>query len=798
MKRFIEVYLALPLFEIFTYEVPDHLVSEIEIGKRVLVPVGSRKITGYIKNIIEKPENQDFEIKKIYTILDSIPVLTENLIKFFNWISEYYIYPTGLTIKSALPSGINPDITTNIKITEKGIENLDSSEILGFFKNQEINEKQLEKLNIKKSQVNLLVNKGFLKKEIIVPDPKTKQKREKFLKRIKTDTIVKLTEKQMDILERIPFDDEIPKADISSKVKGALPVIKALVKKELVEETEKRVFRDPLGEAVSPDVPPVLNEEQEVAVKQVVPHVGKDFKRFLLYGVTGSGKTEVYLRLVQSALDLGKTAIVLVPEISLISQTERRFKARFGELTAVIHSGLSSGEKLDQWTQISSGQKRVVIGARSAIFAPADDVGIIIVDEEHEQSYKQDSPPRYNARDMAVVRSNLENCPVVLGSATPSVETWRNTETGKFEKLTLLKRANNSNLPEVSVYDLKKSKKDKGVYKFISYFLASEIHKTLEKKEQVLLFLNRRGFSSFILCNLCGESIKCKYCSVSMTYHKFDESLVCHVCGEKMPVPKTCPKCFNPDIVHLGTGTEKLEKACNFLFPEAVTIRLDQDTTSKKGFLIKKLKQIRKGEADIIIGTQMIAKGHDFPGITLVGIINADNGFNFPDFRAGERSFQLLSQVSGRAGRGQKKGKVIMQTYNPDHFSIQTAKTQNFVNFYNKEIGFRKSLSYPPFSKTALVKISGTEKNRTKDLAQKCRNEISRLKTTDSNFRDVMILGPAEAPLFIAASRFRYQILLKSGSSRRLIELIKQMKRKFSSLSKGLRISIDIDPYSMM
>ncbi|MCB9481956.1 MAG: primosomal protein N' [Desulfobacteraceae bacterium] len=802
MDLYIEAYLCLPVNDSFFYSVPSRLEPEVETGKRIIAPFGHRKVTGYIKKILKTKPEINSEIKDIFEVPDKISFFSEKLLHLFEWISNYYIYPPGLVIKSALPSGINPDISKIVKITSQGLELLNDPEnynefkVLNILKDNEKSEKELLGSGSDKKTLLNLKNKNLIEFDFVVPKPKTKEKLEKFLIRQKSETALNLTDRQLEVLEQVPFDKEILKKTITSKIKGSASVISALVKKGLLKETEQRVLRDPLGEAVEKDIPPVLNEEQRSACEKINPFIGKDFKRYLLYGITGSGKTEVYLSLVKQALELGKTALVLVPEISLISQTERRFKARFGDNTAVIHSNLSPGEKLDQWTLIAEKKKNVVIGARSAIFAPLENIGVIIVDEEHDQSYKQDSSPAYNARDMAVVRAKTESCPVILGSATPSVESYTNTKNNKFEILYLKKRANNAKLPEVSVYDLKKSAKDKGAYRFISYYLALEINQRLKEKEQVLLFLNKRGYSSFVLCNLCSEAVKCRFCSVTMTYHKSDDSLVCHFCGFRQKVPKECPDCANPNLVHLGTGTEKIEKACEFLFKDARIIRLDQDTTKKKGELVKKLKAIRKKEADIIIGTQMIAKGHDFPDITLVGIINADHGFNFPDFRAAEKTFQVLSQVSGRTGRGEKKGKVIMQTYNPDHFSIQTAKTQNFINFYNQEINFRKSLFYPPFAKIALVKISGTDEKLTDEFSKKCKNNLMdiRLKFNST----ITVLGPAKSPVYMAAARFRFQILLKSKTSGELNLVLKKFKEGFSSFPSDIRMTFDIDPYSMM
>ncbi len=804
MNMFIETYVELPVYETFIYSVPKELEEKISVGKRALVPFGKRKLTAYIINISDIMPDTGFEIKEIISVEDKIALFSKKLLSFFEWISSYYIYPPGLVIKSALPSGINPNIVRNIKITPEGQKNIlheKSTLFLNLLKTIELNprnEKELSDAGFSNKDIYALEKKGFVEITDSKTICRTKEKFEKFIERTQKPGTLKLTEKQVSILKLIPAGETILKKDISSKIINSSSTIKSLVKKGLLKEIYKKVSRAPLGETVVPDNPPELTDEQLFAVKKISGAMDNSFKRYLLFGITGSGKTEVYLGLAQKALNMNKTALVLVPEISLISQTEARFKARFPDNTAVIHSGLSHGEKLDQWMLIVSGERKVVIGARSAIFAPLENIGIIIVDEEHDQSYKQDSSPGYNARDMAVVRAQIENCPVVLGSATPSLETWTNAVSGKFEKLSLKKRANNSSLPEVFIHDLKKSAKDKGVYKLISYSLALEINKTISKNEQVLLFLNKRGFSSFLLCNVCGEAIKCSFCSVTKTYHKADESLVCHICGNRAGLPEVCPGCLNPQLVHLGAGTEKIEKACNFLFPKAKTIRLDQDTTRKKGELLKKLRMIRDKKADIIIGTQMIAKGHDFPDITLVGVINADMGFNLPDFRAAEKTFQVLSQVAGRAGRGEKKGSVIMQTYNPEHFSIQTARTQNFENFYKREIVFRKSLFYPPFSKTALIKISGESEEKTRKLSGECKNKLMQIINEKKEFKKIIVMGPAKSPLYKAASRFRFQILLKSEKSIFLNYVLKELKKKLPKLKKSIRISFDIDPYSMM
>jgi len=793
---YIDVYLALPLPQVFTYRVPDFLEEEISFGKRVVVPFGRNKASAYIKKIKDSSPRSDFEIKDIISVEDKIPIFNEIVFELCIWIADYYIYPPGLSIKSVLPSGINPTISKYMEITEHGEAYLKGKEpqLYDLLQDGPVREKDVFDLGYIEKDIIFFKQKNFISVYYFHEKAEVKEKFEKFIYRLNLESNNVLTEKQSRILSLVPYNKAIALKDLSSIEKGVSQVIKSLLKKGLVEEIEKRVFRTPLGEYVSKDTPPKLNEEQERAVKTISPYIGKEFRRYLLFGVTGSGKTEVYLRLVEKAISEGKSAIVLVPEIALVSQTEKRFRARFGENIAVLHSHLSAGEKLDQWHQIILGDKKIIIGARSAIFAPVENTGIIIVDEEHDTSYKQDTAPRYNARDMAIVRASMEKCPVILGSATPSMESWHNVETGKFEILKLMNRVNKSSLPEVTIVDLKEKDSSRNIYKYISYYMSLEIGKRLKKNEQVLLFLNRRGYSNFVLCNTCGEAVKCQYCSVSMTLHMNENILVCHMCGFTISKPDICPSCQSPELAWLGAGTEKIEKACGFLFPQARVIRIDQDTTSRKGELIKKLKSIQTGEAEIIIGTQMIAKGHDFPNITLVGIINADIGFNFPDFRAGERSFQLLSQVAGRAGRGEKEGKVILQTFNPDHFTIQTAKNQDYERFYKKEASFRKALFYPPFSKAALIKISGEDEDKTKKFAEKFLNCIRQNREIVKNLQ---ILGPAKAPLFKVALRFRFQILMKGKSQNDLNKVIKKVRSE-ESPPKGIRVSIDMDPYSMM
>ena len=524
------------------------------------------------------------------------------------------------------------------------------------------------------------------------------------------------------------------------------------------------------------------------------------FQRYLLSGVTGSGKTEVYLRLVAKALEINKTALVLVPEISLISQTERRFRARFGNKIAVLHSALSNSERLDQWRQIMQNKALVVIGARSALFAPLQNLGIIIVDEEHDTSYKQESGLRYNARDLSVVRAQMNEIPVILGSATPSIQSYHNVRTNKFEELKLENRVNKHPLPKITLVDLKKHKDFTGFQRLISPMLSKAIRECLNRGEQALIFLNRRGFSTFPVCESCGEAIKCKFCELTMTFHKGLNEYRCHLCGFSCSTRIKCPDCGSSKIKPLGFGTEKIETMLLTLFPDARIARIDQDTTRKKGQLVSLLKKIKNRSVDIIVGTQMLAKGHDFPFITLVGIICADLSLNFPDFRSSERTFQILAQVAGRAGRGEQKGKVIMQTYNSDHFAIQASKNQDFVEFYQNEVPFRKALLYPPFAKIIQLKISGINPVKVKNHALMLGSMLKTMLENDNKTKNsVQILGPIEAGIPKIATRFRWQILIKGINIAILNKLVRNLiSQKQVKSEKNVSTTIDVDPYSML
>ncbi|MDY6904684.1 MAG: primosomal protein N' [Thermodesulfobacteriota bacterium] len=556
-----------------------------------------------------------------------------------------------------------------------------------------------------------------------------------------------------------------------------------------------------IGDAVKPDVPPDLTPEQATVVSDLSARLGHGFDACLLAGVTGSGKTEIYMRLAEEALRRGETALILVPEIALISQAEQRFKARFGEKIAVLHSGLSRGQRWAQWLKILRNEVSIAIGTRSAIFAPFASPAVIIVDEEHDTSYKQDGSLRYNARDLALVRAKMAGGLVVLGSATPSVQSAYNARTDKFAVTHYLQhRVNNNPLPDITVVDLRQVQKHRGARAFISDELFHALKSTLEDGDQALLFLNRRGFSSFPVCAACGETLRCRHCDITLTLHKKINAYKCHFCGFSLPATAVCNTCGSTAIKHLGMGTEKIQEAVQQLFPDKSVARLDRDTTTRKGSIARILKDLKNRRIDVLVGTQMIAKGHDFPGITLIGIICADLSLNFPDFRAGERTFQLLAQVAGRAGRGEKPGRVIMQTYNPDHFSIIAATQQDFKSFYDQEINFRKALAYPPFSRIVQLKISATDREKSRDAARRAGDACRDMKHGDPAFAAVEVLGPVEAPIPRLAGRYRWQILIKAPGANLLKQFISRLiNENGAAIKKGnARLVVDVDPFFMM
>ena len=805
-----EVAVLLPIYHTFTYSVPDRFKTAAAPGMRVLVPFGKRRVTGYI---LKRMKNgPDFKTKSISDVLDDTPLFPKSMIDLFKWTSDYYIHPLGDVIKTALPAGLNRYDVTMVSPMEKGLDLLDQGrltpgegEVMEKLSGmREISLKQLSK-TVGNPGIHSLAakmeKKGLILRSSTLTRDRARLKREKFLTLTDgPEESIRMSRKRKQILDTLTPHTEISLSGLKKKIPSAGRLIKPLEEAGYIRVVEREVFEDPLGDPVDPDIPPDLTDEQEAIVSRLTADMDKGFERYLLFGVTGSGKTEVYMRIVQQALEKGKAGLMLVPEISLISQTERRFRARFGENVAVLHSGLTGTEFLDQWRKILDKEARVVIGARSSIFAPVPDPGVIIVDEEHDTSYKQESGLRYNARDLAVVRARMNDIPVLLGSATPSVQSYHNTRTGKFEKLSLKKRINKKPLPEITLVDLKDSAGASGIDRIITPTLSKAVRKCLDNGEQALIFLNRRGFSTFPLCGSCGSSLKCRYCDVTMTFHREHGEYRCHICGFAYTDKIACPECGSKGFKPLGFGTEKIENMLSTLFPDARIARMDQDTTSRKGEMVKLLKRIKNHTVDIVVGTQMLAKGHDFPNITLVGIVCADLSLNFPDFRASERTFQLLAQVAGRAGRGDRKGSVIMQTYNRDHFSITSSRKQDFTEFYLNEIPFRKALLYPPYSRIIQLKISGKDKKKVEETAEAAGEFLNSKIRRDLQIKEsIQVLGPVEAGIPKIAARFRRQILLKGTSAFRLNRLVRELiEDREIKTNKGVSIAVDVDPYHML
>ena len=734
----------------FDYLIPNELEQNVCDGTRVKVPFGSREILGVVTAVLS--ESPHSNLREIIKIVGGQALVTPPILKLVRWIAEYYCCAPEIAMKAVLPDAVRKE--------EEGWR---------------------ERL-----YVRALPQHGELPK---------------------------LTKRQEDLWAIIEEWRELPLQEFLRLAGTTSGTIRKLEDKGLVSIAPQISERDPYAkEHILPTNPLKLNDQQLVALNNIVKSIdclnspenrtdkNKGNHVFLLHGVTGSGKTEVYLQAIAHALEQGKGAIVLVPEISLTPQTVERFKARFSHgplqtLVAVLHSHLSSGERHDEWHKIRQGRARIVIGARSAVFAPVDPLGLVIVDEEHEHSYKQEEAPRYNARDLAVVRGQQEGSVVVLGSATPCMESYYNVQRKKYFLLSLTERADEKNMPIVRIVDMRNaSSKGKGISIF-SPQLHEAILQRLEKKEQVMLFLNRRGWSSSLQCPECGFVAECPNCSVSLTYHRSAQKLMCHICGHIDSAPSKCPEqnCGNASIRYSGLGTEKVEAALDKNFPSARVKRMDSDTLKRKEDYRRILGDFRSGKIDILVGTQMIAKGLHFPNVTLVGIIHADLSLHIPDFRAGERTFQLLTQVAGRAGRGDVEGEVYVQSFTPFHPAIQYARRHDYIGFYDQEIEFRQELHYPPVGRVALLTLRGRSEDRVRFFADHLRKEMDLLAI---QLGDIVVAGPAPAPLLRAENFYRYQIMIRTP---RMPQLSRQLSTKFDSLKipEDLRLIIDIDPVSL-
>ncbi|HEX4265209.1 MAG TPA: primosomal protein N' [Verrucomicrobiae bacterium] len=770
------VSLEIALRKEFDYMIPPGLTGQVDVGSRVQVPFGPRKVLGCVTALAE--ESAHTKLKPIIKVIGAQTLVTPKVLKLARWIADYYCCASEIALKSVLPEVVRKE------------------------------------------------QSGWRERLFVRALPVAGE-------------LPKLPKRQREIWNIIEERRELPLQELLELAETTASTIRRLEDRGLVEIANQISERDPYArEHILPSQPLPLNAAQAEALEKIKSAMNAgamqnsdvqlsttahpSSKTFLLHGVTGSGKTEVYLQAIAHALEQGKGAIVLVPEISLTPQTVERFKARFSSgnlqtLVAVLHSHLSSGERHDEWHKIRQGRARIVIGARSAIFAPVDPLGLIIVDEEHEHTYKQEESPRYHARDVAIMRGQMEGAPVVLGSATPSLETYFNCRKGKYTLLELPERVDDQKMPQVRVVDMRQAaRKEKGTPIF-SPQLKEAITQRLERGEQTILFLNRRGYSTSLQCPKCGHVCGCPNCSISLTYHRLEQKLSCHICGHSEKVPSVCPNesCKNPAIRFAGTGTQKVEETLAKLFPNARTKRMDADTMKRKDDYRTILGDFRVGKIDILVGTQMIAKGLHFPNVTLVGIIFADLALHQPDFRAGERTFQLLTQVAGRAGRGDIEGQVVVQAFTPFHPAIQFARRHDFGGFYEQELEFREQLKYPPFSRVALLTLKGRNEEKVKfsaehlkkvleSVVQKSKAQSPMSKETAAGATsdhgpwtsDLVIAGPAPAPLLRAETFYRYQIMLRthrmSALSRELAKIIQALV-----LPEDIMLAVDIDPVDL-
>jgi len=762
MQR-VQVAIPLPLDQTFTYLWPPSLPRDPVPGLRVLLPFGKRRVAGYV---LDEPPPQgqgattkEFTCREVLALLDEEPLFGEKELRFYRWIAGYYLVSLGEVLKTALPVSMHQRSYQGVRILEDGTVALRK----GVFLTPE----ELETLGF-------LADKG------------------------------KCTRSELQT--RIPR--AIPRLLQNLEDRGLVETCQILKGRQGRVPAPDKESGDPPCEATRPVIappaesPPELTADQARVLEGILPHLReKRFHAFLLHGVTGSGKTEVYLRTIDCALRSGREALFLIPEIALTPQAVRRFAARFGAGVAVLHSRLTDRERLDYWWKIRRGQLRIAIGARSAVFAPFPHLGVIVVDEEHDASYKQQDRVRYHARDLALVRGKFENAVVILGSATPSLESYFNAGQGKSTLLEMPERVHGRPLPRIEPVDMRFRSTPRKPGSSLSPLLESAIRENLGQGRKSLLFLNRRGYSHTLVCKACGHLWRCPHCSVSLTYHRQKKRLCCHYCEHQAPVPVQCPACQATDLQPVGRGTERIEEEIKALAPQARVSRMDRDTTRRKGSHERILRQFEGEELDLLIGTQMIAKGHDIPEVTLVGVILADVALDLPDFRAAERTFQLLLQVAGRAGRGDWPGRVLIQTFHPDHYCIQAACRQGYREFYDQELRFREELRYPPFSRIVNLRLTGTREEEVRAAADLLGESARSIQAgSASTYRDMEVLGPSQAPLARIRGRYRYQCFLKGSPPQRLLAFTREVLADCRhSLARGnVHLEIDVDPIQLL
>lgn len=786
--------------KIFDYLIPESLSGTIEVGMRVIVPFGPRTIMGYV---LELTDHSDVKkLKPIKSLLDIKPILTEELIQLGKWLANHTMSFYISAFQAMLPQALKADYQKLLhRLT---VASLPEPLERVFSDREYLDYTELESEGVPLALVKQAITDGDL--EVIYQVKRRDAfKKVMMVKKIGSDEqldeyvagLSNRAKKQRIIAEFLPqIDEPILLKTFLAKMKTTRATLQPLIDHELMSLYQEEVYREPYDdEQIERTEPFVLKEQQEKALESILTSIHqKQDDVFVLHGVTGSGKTEVYLQAIADVIKAGQEAIVLVPEIALTPLMVDRFKSRFGSDVAVMHSALSNGERFDEWRKVHRKEVKVVVGARSAIFAPFENLGIIIIDEEHEATYKQEDHPRYHVKDVAIERAKKHNCPIVLGSATPSLETYARAKKGVYQLLDMPERSNLSEMPHVDIIDMREEL-HAGNRTMFSRKLKQAIEDRLERNEQVILFLNRRGYSTFVICRDCGDAIQCPHCDISLTYHQKQNRLKCHYCNYHEPVPTECPTCQSDTIRFFGTGTQKVEEALNQLIPEARIIRMDVDTTTRKGSHERLLKQFGQKQADILLGTQMIAKGLDFPDVTLVGVLAADSLFNLPDFRASERTFQLLTQVSGRAGRHRLTGEVIVQSYTPDHYSIDYAKAYDYPGFFAKEMSIRKAFQYPPYFYLSLITVSHENMYKAEEVTRTISQLLNKHLSSQTR-----ILGPTPSPIERIKNRYRFQCMIKYKYEPKQRDLLVRILQYYEEMMRkeDLLIQIDLQPYQLM
>ena len=812
-----QVVFDIPISQHFTYFIPEEFRPVVQKGTRVYVPFGRRNTTGYVVGLSPNPPEK-IQIKAIVDVLDPIPLITSDVFQLCEWIADYYLCGLGEVLRMALPPGLSLEEKKTVRLvkTPQGeeLENLKKRAplmhaiVVALSQAREMQvhalQRKLGRRWIKDSLLRLQ-QAGFIELQDRLTGRASHEKRQTFIKLCdgaggRAADVLARAPKMRAILEALQRNGGSGRLhQILKETRASRTSANRLARLGMVEIYERRIERDYYGDLEVPPAPKlVLTAEQQQAVERILQAMGSPSRPFLIHGVTGSGKTQVYIEAIRQTLNSGKGAILLVPEIALTPQIVRRFRSEFQDRVAVLHSRMSAGERYDAWLKIREGRARVVVGPRSAVFAPVQNLGIIVVDEEHETSYKQtDNAPRYHARDVAIVRAKLVGALVVLGSATPSMESYYNARLKKYTLIEMRKRIDEVPMPRVKLVNMARAPKvnTKSENAILSEILVERIRDKLAKREQIIILQNRRGFSSAVQCRECGHVQMCPNCNISMSYHLKGRKMRCHYCNETQNAPDRCPQCYSVEIQYKGIGTQRVEKEFEELFPGARIVRMDLDTTRGRRAHDRILEDFARYRYDILIGTQMIAKGLDFPRVTLVGVISADTGLYLPDFRASEKTFQLLTQVAGRAGRKDREGEVIIQTYSPGHMCLQCTKDHDFKRFFNFEIQDRRVLNYPPFGRLALIQFRHTDRRKALEAGYLF------FRFLEPQAETFQILGPAPSPISRLQSFYRFQILLKNDrkvdpSAGQMREAVRNAMKKYREHHKysRVKVSIDIDP----